>query len=99
MNLPRGAINITSIIRVMESRRQELGVTHSDLARQTGLSKRTIMACLSGQTEMSLRLLTRILTVLRLTLLIEPLPIDEQRRRSQISSAEDTELTPASRMQ
>lgn len=56
------------LIRQLEARMCELEMTHTTLARLSGLSGRTLNACLSGHTEISVRLLLRIAAALHLTL-------------------------------
>ncbi|MDL2353786.1 MAG: helix-turn-helix domain-containing protein [Pseudomonadota bacterium] len=50
----------------------ELDMTHAALARLSGVSGRTLNACLSGHSEISQRLLLRLAAALRLTLQLAP---------------------------
>jgi DNA-binding XRE family transcriptional regulator len=60
------------LIHVVDSRRNELDITLEALAHLSGVSRRTMNACLSGHTEMSLRLLLRIASALHLTVQLLP---------------------------
>lgn len=78
MHDPWPNMGTADVMRTVELRRLELEVTHEELARLTGMSRRTMNACLSGHTEISLRLLLRIVTALQLTLQLTPEPDREQ---------------------
>jgi plasmid maintenance system antidote protein VapI len=67
-------MNNVDMIRALQSRLEELAMTPAELARLTGLSRRTLNACLSGHTEISARLLLRIATALQLRLQLVPDP-------------------------
>lgn len=60
------------IIETLVSRRKELGVTQTELARRAGVSRRTIHAIESGEADVGLRRLVRLLRSLDLSIEISP---------------------------
>jgi transcriptional regulator with XRE-family HTH domain len=87
------SICIADVMRAVETRRHELAVTPEELARRSGMSRRTINACLAGQTEISLRLLLRIATALQLTLQLAPEPGRDARPLQQPRETLETRFT------
>jgi DNA-binding XRE family transcriptional regulator len=89
MRDPLSSMCAADVMRAVESRRHELEVTPEELARLSGVSRRTMNACLSGHTEISL--LLRIATALQLRLQLAPEPGREQFATLPIFLEETTE--------
>lgn len=83
------------VMRAVETRRHELAVTPEELARRSGMSRRTINACLAGHTEISLRLLLRIATALQLTLQLAPEAGRDASPRQQTQETVETQFASA----
>lgn len=66
------------VMFVVESRRIELEMTQEELASLSGVNRRTMNACLSGHSEISLRLLLRIVAALHLTLQLSPEAVNDR---------------------
>jgi transcriptional regulator with XRE-family HTH domain len=82
-------LSTADVMRSIEARRLELEVTPAELARRSGVSRRTLNACLSGHTDISLRRLLRIAAALCLTLQLAPEPECERFSTAQIQVRED----------
>lgn len=60
------------LMRSIETRREQRGITRKELARQIRVSQRTMNASICGHTEISLRLLLRITSALELQVELVP---------------------------
>ena len=65
-------MDIRELIEVIEKRRAERNMTQETLAKFSGVSRRTLNSFFAGETEIGLRRLLRIASVLDLTLALTP---------------------------
>ena len=65
-------MDIRELIEVIEKRRAERKMTQETLAKFAGVSRRTLNSFFAGETEIGLRRLLRIASVLDLTLALVP---------------------------
>lgn len=65
-------MDIQELIAVIENRRAERNMTQETLAKFAGISRRTLNGFFAGETEIGLRRLLRIASVLDLTLALTP---------------------------
>lgn len=65
-------MDFESITSLIASRRREIGLTQSEVARRSGVSRRTIIAMENNDTEIGLARLIRILQALDLAITIAP---------------------------